>query len=82
MVRCVPALGSSVRQWSDLGILAGGNFFQLGLRVLFGALVPLLLEFDTMKATRGAFLTGMWGMYAIHQFPIGGLADKYGEHAP
>lgn len=76
----VSSPGRSVRAYGDLGVIAAGNFVQLGLRVLLGPLVPLLLvEFDTSKATLGLVLTGVWGVYALHQFPSGVLADRFGE---
>jgi MFS family permease len=60
--------------------VAGGNFSQLGIRLLIGAVVPLLLvRFETSRATIGLALTGMWGLYALCQFPAGVLADRYGE---
>lgn len=65
---------------STLAVLGGGNFAQLGLRLLLGALVPfILVEFQTSKSVIGLALTGMWAIYALFQFPSGILADRYGE---
>lgn len=69
--------GSSRR---PLVALAGGNFTQLGIRLLLGALIPfILIRFDTTKSTLGLVLTGMWAAYALCQFPSGVFADQYGE---
>ncbi|MEF8774463.1 MAG: MFS transporter [Halobacteriales archaeon] len=63
-----------------LGVVAAGNFVQLGSRFLVGALVPLVLtEFETGKSAVGLALTGMWAIYALGQFPSGVLADRFGE---
>lgn len=63
-----------------ISILSGGNFVQLGSRVLIGVLVPfLLVSFQTNRTFIGLALTGMWGIYGLSQFPSGLLADKYGE---
>jgi len=63
-----------------LAAVAGGNFAQLGARLLLSPVVPLVLvEFETSKSAVGAALTGMWAVYALVQFPSGVLADRYGE---
>ncbi|WP_435062884.1 MFS transporter [Halobaculum sp. EA56] len=63
-----------------LAAIGGGNFSQLGARILLGAVVPfVLVEFDTTEATVGLALTGMWATYALLQFPSGVLADRVGE---
>jgi predicted MFS family arabinose efflux permease len=65
-----------------LAVVSTGNFAQLGTRLLVGALVPLILV-DIEGATRsnvGLALTGLWGIYALLQFPSGVLADRIGEH--
>jgi MFS family permease len=68
------------RSATVLAAVAGGNFVQLGARLLLSPVVPLvLLEFDTSKSVVGAALTGMWAVYALAQFPSGVLADRYGE---
>jgi len=68
------------RRTAALLAVAGGNFSQLGVRLLIGTVVPLLLVyFETTRATVGLALTGMWGLYALSQFPGGVLADRYGE---
>jgi len=67
-------------RWAVLAAVAGGNFAQLGARLLLSPVVPLVLvEFDASKAAVGAALTGMWAVYALVQFPSGVLADRYGE---
>ncbi|MFB6266652.1 MAG: MFS transporter [Halodesulfurarchaeum sp.] len=68
------------RRRPALAVLAGGNFAQLGVRLLLGALVPfVLLTFDASKSAVGLALTGMWATYALLQFPSGVLADRFGE---
>lgn len=63
-----------------LAVVAGGNFAQLGSRLLLGPVVPLVLaEFDASRAGVGLALTGMWAVYALLQFPSGVLADRMGE---
>lgn len=63
-----------------LAAVSGGNFSQLGARILLGAVVPfVLMDFQTTEATIGLALTGMWAMYALIQFPSGVLADRLGE---
>ncbi|MFT4932438.1 MAG: MFS family permease [Natronomonas sp.] len=65
-----------------LAVVSTGNFAQLGTRLLLGALVPLILA-DFPGATRsnvGLALSGLWGIYALLQFPSGVLADRVGEH--
>lgn len=63
-----------------LAAISGGNFSQLGARILLGAVVPfVLLDFGTTEATLGLALTGMWATYALAQFPSGVLADRLGE---
>ncbi|MFC7097931.1 MFS transporter [Halobaculum marinum] len=63
-----------------LAAIGGGNFSQLGARILLGAVVPfVLLDLETTEATLGLALTGMWATYALFQFPSGVLADRVGE---
>jgi predicted MFS family arabinose efflux permease len=65
---------------STLVAVAGGNFAQFGVRLLLGAVVPLVLStFGTTKSSVGLALTGMWAVYALFQFPSGIFADRYGE---
>lgn len=60
--------------------LSGGNFVQIGIRLLLGALVPsLLVFFETTTSRVGLALTGMWAIYALMQFPSGLLADRFSE---
>lgn len=67
---------------STLLAAASGNFSQLGIRLLVGAVVPLLLvHFETTRSSVGLALTGMWALYALFQFPSGVFADRYGERA-
>lgn len=65
---------------STLVAVAGGNFAQFGIRLLLGAVVPLvLIDLGTTKSSIGLALTGMWAVYALFQFPSGILADRFGE---
>lgn len=65
---------------STLLVIAGGNFVQFGVRLLLGAVVPLVLvSFGASKSSVGLALTGMWAVYALVQFPSGILADRFGE---
>ncbi|MFA9518589.1 MFS transporter [Halopenitus sp. H-Gu1] len=65
---------------STLVALTGGNFAQFGVRLLLGAVVPLVLtDLGTTKSRIGLALTGMWAVYALFQFPSGILADRFGE---
>lgn len=67
---------------TTLAAVAGGNFVQLGVRLLVGAVVPLVLvEFGTTRASVGLALTGLWAVYALVQLPSGVLADRHGERA-
>ena len=60
--------------------LSGGNFVQIGIRLLLGAIVPsLLMFFETTTSRVGLALTGMWAIYALMQFPSGLLADRFSE---
>jgi MFS family permease len=64
----------------SLLLIAVGNFAQFGVRLLLGAVVPLILvTFDASKSSVGLALTGMWAVYALSQFPSGILADRFGE---
>jgi len=63
-----------------LATAAAGNFAQLGARFMISPVVPLVLvAFDATKSQVGLALTGMWGVYALLQFPSGVLADRIGE---
>lgn len=65
---------------TTLGVVAGGNFAQLGARFLLSPVVPLVIvEFSASKSTVGLALTLMWATYALFQFPSGVLADRFGE---
>jgi MFS family permease len=67
---------------ATLAAVAGGNFAQLGSRLLVGAVVPLVLaDFGTTRSSVGLALTGLWAVYALLQFPSGVLGDRYGERA-
>ncbi len=65
-----------------LAVVSTGNFAQLGMRLLLGALVPfVILDFEgATKSNVGLVLTGLWAIYALLQFPSGVLADRFGEH--
>jgi predicted MFS family arabinose efflux permease len=63
-----------------LVLLGGANFAQLGARLLVSPVLPQVIEsFDTTKAAVGLALSGMWGVYALLQFPSGVLGDRFGE---
>jgi predicted MFS family arabinose efflux permease len=63
-----------------LAVVSGGNFAQLGARFLLSPVVPFVLaDLDTTKSAMGLALTGLWGVYALTQFPSGVLADRFGE---
>ncbi len=73
-------VGSAGSRRSTLAVVAGGNVVQFGVRLLVGAVVPLVLvEFDATRSSIGLALTGLWAVYALLQFPSGVLADRYGE---
>ena len=74
------ATENDVNRRTVLGVTSLGNFAQIGARFVLSPLIPLVvLEFDTSKSSIGLALTGMWGVYALGQFPSGVLADRYGE---
>jgi MFS family permease len=61
-----------------LGVLV--NFGQVGSRLVISPVVPAIIErFGVTRGTVGLVLTGMWGAYALSQFPSGVLADRVGE---
>jgi len=75
-----PTAASTGSSLAVLGTAAAGNFTQLGARLLLSAVLPLIiLQFDASKSSVGLALTGMWGIYALIQFPSGVLADRFGE---
>lgn len=60
--------------------VAIGWFLSLGVRVMYPALVPFFQdEFGISLTTAGLLLTGIWGAYALGQFPGGIVGDRYGE---
>lgn len=68
------------RQKTILGVLTGGNFVHLGVRLLLSPVIPYILaEFDATKSDIGVALSGMWVIFALLQFPSGVLTDKYSE---
>lgn len=49
-------------------------------RLVISPVVPAIeAEFGTSTGVIGLALSGMWGAYALLQFPSGVLADRYGE---
>lgn len=67
-------------KYTNLVIIAGGNFSLLGTRLLIGSVVPfILIEFGAGKSGIGIALTGLWATASLAQFPSGILSDRYGE---
>ncbi|MDY6775559.1 MAG: MFS transporter [Halobacteria archaeon] len=63
-----------------LGLAVLANFSQFGARVVVSPLVPdIIADFGVSKSEVGLVLTGIWGVYALLQFPSGILADRVGE---
>lgn len=65
---------------APLAAVAVGWFLALGARFVVPSVLPTVradLGFD--NATAGLLLTGLWGSYAIMQFPSGLLTDRVGE---
>ncbi len=63
-----------------LGLAVLANFSQFGARVVVSPLVPdIIADFGVTKSEVGLVLTGIWGVYALLQFPSGILADRFGE---
>lgn len=57
-----------------------GFFATMVARLVISPVVPdLTTELNASTGTIGLALTGMWGAYALTQFPSGVLADRYGE---
>lgn len=57
-----------------------GNFSHFGSRVVISPVVPqIIATFSVSKSAVGLALTGIWGAYALLQFPSGVLGDRYGE---
>lgn len=64
-------------------MLAVLSFFSLSVaRLVISPIVPAIIDaFDVSKGLIGLALTGLWGTYALLQFPSGVLADRFGERA-
>ncbi|MFB6133268.1 MAG: MFS transporter [Halanaeroarchaeum sp.] len=63
-----------------LALATGGNFAQLGARLLLSPLVPAIMaSFEVSKSSVGLVLTGLWAVYAIFQYPGGTLGDMFDE---
>jgi MFS family permease len=63
-----------------LSLAVGAYFSTLFARVVLSPVVPDIIDaFSTSKGALGVAFTGMWGAYAVVQFPAGVLADRYGE---
>jgi predicted MFS family arabinose efflux permease len=63
-----------------LSAVAAAWFLALGARFVVPSVLPTVradLGFD--NATAGLLLTGLWGSYALMQFPSGLLTDRIGE---
>jgi MFS family permease len=63
-----------------LAAVAVGWFFALGTRFVVPSVLPTVrADLGFGNATAGLLLTGLWGSYALTQFPSGLLTDRTGE---
>lgn len=63
-----------------LGSLTIAFFGLMVARVVVSPLVPEIIDYFRVSNARiGLVLTGMWGAYAMANYPGGALADHYGE---
>lgn len=63
-----------------LAAVAVGWFFALGARFVVPSVLPTVrADLGFGNAIAGLLLTGLWGSYAVMQFPSGLLADRTGE---
>jgi predicted MFS family arabinose efflux permease len=63
-----------------LGAVAVGWFFALGTRFVVPSVLPTVrADLGFGNAAAGLLLTGLWGSYALTQFPSGLMADRTGE---
>ena len=63
-----------------LALVVLANFGQMSSRLVISPLVPDVLDtFRTTTTVVGLALTGMWGTYALAQFPSGLLSARFGE---
>lgn len=79
-VRRTGRLLASNGRGAPLAAVAAGWFLALGARFVVPSILPTVradLGFD--NATAGLLLTGLWGSYAVMQFPSGLLTDRTGE---
>ena len=61
-------------------VVAIGWLLVLGTRVVLPTLLPYVREtFGFDAATAGVLVSGLWGAYALAQFPAGVLTDRIGE---
>jgi MFS family permease len=73
-----------VKLWSYQGAVLGACtlafFATMAARLAISPVVPAIGDaFAVSNSAIGLALTGMWGAYALSQFPSGLLADRYGE---
>lgn len=60
--------------------VAVGWLLILGTRILLPTLLPYIKDVFTFdNTTAGLLITGLWGAYALTQFPAGILTDRIGE---
>ena len=63
-----------------LAAVAVGWFFALGARFVVPSVLPTVrADLGFGNAVAGLLLTGLWGSYALTQFPSGLLTDRTGE---
>ena len=73
-----------MKLWSYQGAVLGACtlafFATMAARLAISPVVPAIGDaFSVSNSAIGLALTGMWGAYALAQFPSGLLADRYGE---
>ena len=67
-------------QHTVLLLCTAAFFATMVARLAISPVVPAIAEtFDRSTGLMGLALTGMWGAYALMQFPSGVLADRFGE---
>lgn len=67
-------------RYTVLALATLAFFATMVARLVISPVVPAITAtFDVSTAAIGAALTGMWGAYALMQFPSGVLGDRFGE---
>ena len=79
-VRRTGRLLASDGRGAPLAAVAAGWFLALGARFVVPSILPTVrADLGFGNATAGLLLTGLWGSYAVMQFPSGLLTDRTGE---